>query len=204
MNELDKLQELLTRLPGIGPRQARRFAYFFMNVSQGYIDELVDALGVLRSNKFHCQSCNRIYFRSHTHHDNTRCPTCRDETRDASKLLILAKQADYENVLASGFWDGHFFIVGRTVRLADKTPENSLPIALLRQRLDDFELKEVVMGLPLNPEGEYTGQIIEDSITDLQREHGLSISHLARGLSVGSELEYSDPQTIQAALDNRS
>ena len=204
MNELDKLQELLARLPGIGPRQARRFAYFFMNVSQDYVDQIVDALGVLRSNKFHCQSCNRIYFRTHKHHDASVCPTCLDTTRDASKILLVAKQADYENVLASGFWDGHFFILGRTVRLSDKNPENSLPIALFRQRINDFELKEIVMGLPLNPEGEYTGNIIEDAIADLTKSQSLVISHLARGLSVGSELEYSDPQTIQAALDNRS
>lgn len=204
MSELDKLQELLAKLPGIGPRQARRFAYFLMQVSQDFVDQLIDTLSLLRSNKYHCRHCNRIYFKTNKHSDGERCPTCADPERDPSQLLIVSKQADFENIESAGSWRGYYFIVGRTVRLSDKNPEHLLPITLLRQRLGEFALEEIVMGLPINPEGEYTEQTIEDAVIDLVKDGQIKISHLGRGLSVGSELEYSDPQTITAALENRS
>lgn len=204
MNELDRLQDLLSRFPGIGPRQARRFAYFLMQVPQDYIDQLVDSLSVLRSNKYHCTHCNRIYFKTNKHNQSDKCPTCADPERESGKLLIVAKQADFENIEQAHVWRGQYFILGRTVRLSDKNPENSLPMGLLLQRLQEFDLEEIVFGLPINPEGEYTVDTIEDTIADVVKTAKIKVSHLGRGLSVGSELEYSDPQTISAALENRS
>ena len=203
MRELDTLQQLLTRLPGIGPRQGRRFAYFLMRVSQDYIDELIDSLTTLRKSKSHCPHCNALYFRSNTHHDNTCCPICADETREASRLLIVARQADVETIEQAGSWRGHYFILGRTVRLSDKNPESVLPLALLRQRLTHIETEEIIMGLPVNSEGAYTEQTLEDALQDLTKEDNITISRLGRGLSLGAELEYSDPETVAAALKHR-
>ncbi len=204
MDKLDTLQQLLTKLPGIGPRQARRFAFFFLQINQDYVDQLIDTISQLRSNKYHCSTCNRLFFKSITHFDIHTCPTCFDDSRDNSKILLVAKQADFENIERSGSWDGRYFILGRTVKLSDKNPVESLPVALLLQQLSRFDLDELVIGLPINPEGEYTAETIIDATQDVTKSGQVKISHLARGLSVGSELEYSDPLTIEEALKNRN
>lgn len=203
MDKIDTLQELLTRLPGIGPRQARRFAFFFLQVNQDYIDHFIDIVSKLRSNKYHCRSCNRIYFRTIAHTDSSTCPTCSDTHRDHSRVLLLAKQADFENIDRSGAWAGMYFILGKTLKLADKNPVESLPLPMLMARLEKFDIEELVIGLPINPEGDYTGDVILEAIRDQTKNNQIIVSHLGRGLSIGSELEYSDPLTIEEALKNR-
>ncbi len=204
MSPIDKLQELLARLPGVGPRQARRFVFFLLSTPQDYIHELTQTIDELRSSRHHCMHCNRLYFQEHSYVEKNRCPTCANPKRDASRVLIVAKQADFENIEESRVWNGHYFILGSTVRLRHKNPADRLPLGLLRQRISQFDLQEVVMGLPLNVEGEYTTNVIEDELQVLIKESNIKLSHLARGLSSGSELEYSDPQTIASALNNRS
>jgi recombination protein RecR len=203
MNELDKLQQLLTRLPGVGPRQARRFAFFLMQIQSSYIDELIDSITSLRQLRHHCKSCNRIFFTTNSHHDTTTCSTCIDQSRDSTKLLLVLKQADFEQIEKSAAWDGYYFLINRSIKIADKNPENLLPLEMLRQRITNSQVNEIVFGLPINPEGEYTTEVLETALASIAKEHGITLSHLARGLSSGSELEYSDPQTLESALENR-
>ncbi|MFW0871048.1 MAG: hypothetical protein ACKKL4_01155 [Patescibacteria group bacterium] len=204
MNELDTLQQLLTRLPGIGPRQARRFSFFLMQAPRQYIDELIESITNSRQLRHHCQLCNRIFFINHAHTNTTNCPTCIDSARDASKLLLVLKQADFEQIESASTWDGHYFLINRNVRLADKNPENLLPLDMLKRRITDSQVQEIIFGLPINPEGEYTTEVLETALASIVKEKGITISHLARGLSSGSELEYSDPQTLKSALENRN
>lgn len=203
MNELDKLQQLLTRLPGIGPRQARRFAFFLMQIHSSYIDELVESITTLRQLRCHCQSCNRVFFTTNSHRDTTACQTCSDETRNKEQLLIVLKQADFEQIESSGAWHGYYFLINRSIKIADKNPENLLPLEMLRRRITASHVTEIVFGLPINPEGEYTTEVLETALAPIAKEHNIILSHLARGLSSGSELEYSDPQTLESALENR-
>ena len=204
MNELDKLQQLLTQLPGIGPRQARRFAYFFMQTSNQYVFELSETINQLRSKRHRCSACNRIFFESISHHDTQRCPTCSDPARDTNRLLILLKQADFEQVQASEAWNGQYFVINRNIKLSDKNPEKLLPIEALTERIQSAPIEEVVFGLPVNPEGEYITEVLQKQLQNLAQEKSISFSLLGRGLSSGSELEYSDPQTLKSALQNRS
>lgn len=203
MERLDVLQEQLARLPGIGPRQARRLGFYLLQTSQEQINVLFESINAARETRFHCATCNRLFFLSNTHRDNTVCQTCSDETRDTTAIMLVARQADFEQIERSGVWSGRYFILGKLVRLADKNPLESLPLALFRQQVERFDVEELVIALPINPEGENTSYIVCDYLRGLGTVNNLAISHLARGLSAGSELEYSDPLTIEQAITNR-
>ena len=204
MDRLDSLQEHLSKMPGIGARQARRLAFFLLQSPNAYVDDLVDAMTQARSIRHHCSQCNRLFFLSNSHQSRDECQTCADSSRDGTKLMLVARQADFEQIERSGSWRGYYFILGRLARLADKQPLEKLPMGLLNQRLADFDLQEVVFALPVNPEGEYTAQILEDHMVQNTALASMSRTYLARGLSAGSELEYADESTIAQAVANRA
>ena len=203
MERLDALQEQLSKLPGIGPRQARRLAFYLLQVSNDQIDQLSTAIDRARETRYHCTTCNRLFFLSNSHRDVNRCQTCSDTSRDHTKLMLVARQADFEQIERSGVWNGRYFILGKLVRLSDKSPLERLPIALLSKQLEQFDMAEVVIAFPVNPEGENTSYVISDYVRNNPATKDLTITYLARGLSVGSEIEYSDNETIEQAIENR-
>ncbi len=204
MNSIDKLIKIFSEFPGIGPKQARRFVYFLISRNQSYIDELVQEVTSLRSGVATCFDCKRYFLAKHD--DQNLCSVCSDKTRDTSILMIVSRDIDLENVEKSGTFKGKYFVLGGLVPILDKEPEKRIrlkELLALVSRMSDKGLKEIILGLDANSEAEYTGNILKSSLSNLVEKYNIKISELGRGLSTGTELEYSDPETIKSALNNR-
>ncbi len=203
MNPFEKLTRYFERFPGIGARQARRFVFHILTLEQGDVTELSELIRTLRLHVATCPQC----FRFHSMYNNeTRCVTCMSETRDISKLTIVERDTDIDAIEKSGIYDGLYFVLGGTVPLLNSQDTNKLRGGALKQLVmkRQSELKEIILAFSINPDGENTGRYVEALLKEQIASYGIKVSHLGRGLSTGSELEYADPETIKNALRNRS
>lgn len=205
MNSIDKLIKIFSEFPGIGPKQARRFVYFLINKGDGYIEEFKKEITDLKKDTMSCVDCKK-YFLSKTG-DETLCSICRNKNRDNNKLLLVSRDVDSENIEKTNFYNGKYFILGGVVPILDKNPEQKIrlkELLSLVSRNADKGLKEIILALDANSEGEYTAKIIKQSLSPIIEKYNIKISELGRGLSTGTELEYSDPETLKNALKNRN
>ncbi len=205
MNSIDKLIRIFSEFPGIGPKQARRFVYFLITRHESYIEEFKREITELRNEIETCVDCKR-YFSKGTNNKNI-CSICGDSTRDNSQLMIVSRDIDFENIEKSHFFNGKYFILGGVVPILDKNPEQRVRLKELLNlvgKMSENGLKEIIMGLDANSEGEYTTEIIKNNLSPIVTKYNIKISELGRGLSTGTELEYSDSETIKNALKNRS
>lgn len=198
-NILEKLTDLFTQFPGIGKRQAGRFVYYLLRQEPKAVIDLADTIRSLHDNIAMCKECNRFFVADG--HDT--CTICTDKTRDHSQLMVVAKDVDLENIEQGDTYAGIYFVLGGTIPILEKKPEERIRIANLKDRIADIQPKEIILGLSTHPEGENTRTFIIKEITPLQKKIGFSLTNLGRGLSTGAELEYSDPETIKNALANR-
>lgn len=200
MNSIDTLSEIFARFPGIGPRQAKRFVYYLLSRDKSATDALVKAVENLKNETLQCTECQRFFAKNGD--INNICRTCADTERDASLLMIVPRDADYEALEKSGSFKGYYFVLGGSVPILEKEPEQRIRIKQLEARMkrDKDKIKEVVLAMNANAEGENTAIFIKEKFKDV----GFSFSELGRGLSTGAELEYADPDTLKNALKNRS
>lgn len=204
MNQIDKLTEYFKEFPGIGERQAKRFVYFLLHKNPAYVKDLGDKILDLKNSIHQCPSCFIFFQTSKTE----LCDVCSNSKTDKTSLLIVEKDADYENIKKSRTYSGMYFILGGLVPIVTKdTPNyvrtNELLSHIEKQAKNDG-LKEVVIALSLNPQGEHTDMYIRELLIPLKDKYDFNIVSLGRGLSTGTELEYSDSETIKNALRNRS
>ena len=207
-NIVNRLVETFRRFPGIGPRQARRFVYHLLHEGRGSIDRLVADLRELTSAVAQCESCFRFY--STNGRANHRCDICSDSARDSSLLMIVEKDADLEAVRQSGTYQGHFFVLGGLIPILEKEPKSKVRLreltTIIATRLAQAkpdQLEEVIVALAVNPEGDHTIEWLKQALEEFVNKN-LKLTVLGRGLSTGTELEYSDNDTSKPALENRS
>ena len=205
MNSIDRLIKIFSDFPGIGPKQARRFVYFLITRHSGYIEEFKKEISELRSEIEMCQECKR-YFARHENGTNNICNICSDSHRDISQLMIVGQDVDLENIEKSHSFDGRYFVLGGLIPILDKAPETKIRLKELISfvsRNAEKGLKEIILGLDANSEGEYTAEYLKKALSPLTEKYNIKVDELGRGLSTGAELEYSDPETIKNALRNR-
>lgn len=205
MNTVDKLVEFFREFPGIGPRQAKRFVYYLLSRNNGYLENLAKLIIELRNQIKNCPSCFRFFPIDKNRSD--LCSVCSDNKRDKSSIMIVARDVDFESIEKSHFYSGYYFILGGTVPILEKEPEKKIRVKELlsgiKKRANDG-LKEIVIATSVNPEGENTATFITKLLASTITQFNIKISVLGRGLSTGTELEYSDSDTIKNALKNRS
>jgi recombination protein RecR len=204
MSALDKLIRQFERFPGIGSRQAKRFAFHLLTISHEDAAELGDLIRAVRSSVTLCPSCQRFFSREGS---QEVCAICGNANRDNTKLVVVERDSDIDAIERSGIYDGFYFVLGGTVPLLDTQDVKKLRGAALKRLIEmrgPLGLREVILGFSVNPDGENTSRYIEILLKENIEKYKLRISHLGRGLSTGSELEYADPETIKNALKNRS
>jgi recombination protein RecR len=205
MSNLDKLIRLFEQFPGIGTRQAKRFAFHILTLPESDTRELSALIADLQGSVIECTSCRRFFARNGG--VATECNICSDSTRDRSKLLVVSQDNDITAIERSGVYDGLYFVLGGTLPLLNKNEHNKLRGNGLKhvvtERLEE-ELKEIILGFAVNPDGENTSRFVEKLLEETLGGTTVKIAHLGRGLSTGSELEYADADTIKNALTNRS
>ncbi len=198
MDSTDKLIELFREFPGIGPRQAKRFVYFLLNRNPAYANELAKLVTEVRKTVHTCDSCFR-YFPNGT---NKICVICRDESRDKTALMIVSHDVDFENIERTKVYNGYYFVLGGNVPILEKNPEKRIRqkelLEIVSEKIKNG-LSEIIIALNYNPEGENTLSYLKELLSPFKTK----LSTLGRGLSTGTELEYSDSDTIKNALKNR-
>lgn len=202
MDTLHELSELFRKFPGVGPRQAKRFVHHLLH--RGDEAENLSALALkLRKNVTRCELCRRFFGKENAF---KKCRVCRDESRDKGTLLVVARDIDLEVIEKSGSFRGYYFVLGGTIPILDKQPEERVALKELLARTEQAAeegLKEIVLALSANPEGEHTAETVANALAPLAQKHKLKLSVLGRGLSTGTELEYCDAETLKSALKNR-
>lgn len=201
MDSINKLTELFSKFPGIGPRQAKRFVYFLLTRNSAFLEELARLLLELKKEVSVCESCMR-FFANSTH--TKVCEICRDVNRNNEMLMIVERDADFENIEKSKVYEGKYFILGGKVPILEKNPEQRIRVSELKERVKDENIKEIILALSLNPDGENTEKYVRELLTPSAKKSSVKITMLGRGLSTGIELEYPDSDTLKNAFKNRT
>jgi recombination protein RecR len=204
MNSIEKLIQIFSQFPGIGPRQARRFVYYLLTRANGTLEELSLNIKDLKNDIVMCDDCRRFFESKNS--KVTLCNICSDQARDRSTLMLVQRDMDLESVEKNGGFNGIYFVLGGSVGILEKEPEKRIRVRELKifvEKKIKEGLKEIILGVNWNPEGENTGDYVEKFLKPVTEKNKVKISHLGKGLSMGSELEYTDPETMKNALKNR-
>lgn len=202
METLKRLQQLFKRFPGIGERQAMRFAYFLATADDAYVRDLSETLAALRKNVRRCTRC----FALSENIQNGLCPICNDPTRDKSMVLIVEKDADRDRFIQSRTYSGTYFILGGLAPAIEKDAASHIrldELARLIEKESTEKLKEVILALSATPDGDRTEALVVARIHKIPNTP-VTVSMLGKGLSTGTEIEYSDADTLGNALRSRT
>lgn len=203
---IQRLIDLFTKLPGIGPRQATRFV-FFMLKNRPFIHELNSSLAEVDAKIAFCQLCYRALEKDAGQKDQ-HCQICRDSKRNSLQIAIVEKEADLQNIEKTGSYGGRYHVLDGLIAPLDPNSPKGLHLKELYERIKTLVEKEkhceVILATSTTTEGDMTALYIERILSPLKTLHPeLKISRLGRGLSLGSELEYADEITLKNALTNR-
>jgi recombination protein RecR len=200
---IQKLAGFFQNLPGIGPRQARRFVYSLLDKDHQYLKELSTLILNLKKETTRCVKCQRFFDAD----NNKECPLCRNPNRDQSTLLLVEKDVDLENIEKAGFYNGSYYVLGGLVpALGQKMPKEIRMKQLfekIKKENETKDIQEIVLAFSATTEGENTARYVEKILEPFVQNKRIKISRLGRGLSTGTELEYSDQETIMNAFKNR-
>lgn len=191
--EIERLIQLLAKLPGLGPRSARRAALHLVKKREELMQPLTDALGDAIEKIVVCTTCGNIDTRN-------PCSVCADQTRDASLLVAVENVADLWALERAGVVSGRYHVLGGTLSALDGIGPDDLNIASLISRAHEPEVKEVILALSATVDGQTTAHYI----TDLLRAADVKVTRLAHGVPVGGELDYLDEGTLSAAIRQRT
>lgn len=207
-----QLAKHLEKLPGIGPRQAQRFVYYLLNQNDQFLKEFSSLILSLKNHALRCNNCQRFFDSSPnitetTGKLNNKCPICKNSNRDKTTLLVVEKDIDLENLEKAGFYNGQYYVLGGLVPALGKDLPKEIKMRELFEKVKkealNNNLKEIILGLNATLEGDNTARYIEKILEPIIKKTSIKASRLGRGLSSGTELEYSDRDTIINALKNR-
>ncbi len=197
MNSIDKLAEMFQSFPGIGKRQARRFVYFILHKNKNYIDELIREIENVKKEIHQCQSCYRFYPKD----SFSNCPICREQNK-THQLMIVEKDADLENIHKTNIYEGKYFVLGGHLANHERKRSYARIDELISHiQKNNKDINEVIFGLSMSPEAEHTRLRLLSILRE--KYPNLIFSTLGRGLSSGTELEYSDTETLKYAIQSR-
>jgi len=204
MNTLDSLIRYFEGFPGVGARQAKRFALHVLRMGEADAKELARLVENIKRNVTECPSCHRYF--SNENNKTPTCSICNSSNRNHNRLLVVERDSDIQAIERAGMFDGLYFVLGGTVPLLNAKDNSKLRGGKLKATVEariPEGLEEIILGFSINPDGENTARFVESILEELAQEHEVRISHLGRGLSTGSELEYADAETLKNALQNR-
>ncbi|MDD5318534.1 MAG: toprim domain-containing protein [Candidatus Pacebacteria bacterium] len=203
MDAIRELTERFSQFPGIGPRQAKRFVYYLLTRPNGYLKEFSALVNELKGSITVCPSCFRFFPKRHE--NSSLCDICLDTHRSHEELMIVCKDVDLESIEKSHSFNGKYFVLGGTVPILDKEPNRKIRASELIKTITERkpELKEIILAVNFNPEGEHTSDYVSSLLKPIIANTPIIVSTLGRGLSTGTELEYSDSETLKNALEHR-
>jgi len=190
--EIDTLTELLSKLPALGPRSARRAVLFLLKKKQTHMAPLINALASVMDNVRPCPVCGNM--------DTTEpCSICTDSRRDKTQLCVVADIADLWALERANTFHGLYHVLGGVLSALDGIGPEELNISSLIGKIQSGDVKEIILALPATLDGQTTAHYI----TDIMEKYPVSITALSHGVPVGGELDYLDDGTLQTAFKTR-
>jgi recombination protein RecR len=191
--EIERLIQLLARLPGLGPRSARRAALHLIRKREQLLAPLAEAMQVACERVVTCSTCGNVDTRD-------PCTICCDPRRDASMLVVVESVSDLWALERAAIMRAPYHVLGGTLSPLDGIGPDDLNLASLAARVSEGQFKEVILAVNATVDGQTTAHYI----TDLLGPHGVKVTRLAHGVPVGGELDYLDEGTLAAAMRQRT
>ena len=190
--EIEALTSALSRLPGLGPRSARRAVLWLIKRREGALVQLIEALGAVRANLVECSLCGNV-------DTSDPCGICADPRRDARALCVVEDVADLWALDRARLFTGRYHVLGGRLSALDGVRHEDLTIGKLIDRVAAGGIDEVVLAMNATLEGQTTAHYIAERL----ESHPVRLTQLAHGLPVGGELDYLDEGTLAQALRAR-
>ncbi|MEK7781569.1 MAG: recombination mediator RecR [Verrucomicrobiota bacterium] len=182
----------LSKLPGVGPRSAERIALHLVQAESGVVKHLAEAIITARERIQFCTTCGALT-------EKSPCSICDDARRDGSLVCVVERAVDILSIEKSGTYRGKFHVLGGKISPLDGIEPEDLRITELEKRLTSEPIKEIVIALGTDVEGDATSHYLAKRLMRTE----LKISRIAYGLPAGSGLEYADELTLSRALEGR-
>ena len=190
IKEIENLIKIISKLPGLGPKSAKRIVLKLINNREALIKPLTNALAQVYKNVVRCKNCGSLKS------INVNC-ICLSKKYD--QICVVENIADMWVIQGSGIYKGHYHILGGTLPSLESKKNDGLLVASLINRVKKNSVKEVILATSATVEGQTTAHYIQDSLKDEK----VKISKLAQGLPVGGEIEFLDDGTLFSAFKNR-
>ena len=191
-NAIERLINELARLPGVGPRSARRLALNLLRQKEQRIPHLVQVLTAALNEVKTCGQCGAL-------DDSDPCGICTDSTRDAASICVVEDVADVWAMERARAFRGRYHVLGGTLSAIDQRGPDSLRIEPLIARVQSGEVSELILALSATVAGQTTAHYVAERLQHLP----VKITRLAQGIPMGGELDYLDDGTLSAALSAR-
>ncbi|WP_237154389.1 recombination mediator RecR [Oryzibacter oryziterrae] len=191
--EIEKLIQLLARLPGLGPRSARRAALQLVKRRDQLLAPLTEAMGVVRDRVKVCSCCGNV-------DTSDPCAVCTDPGRDGSTIVVVEDVADLWALERAGAVNARYHVLGGVLSPLNGIGPDDLNIAGLVDRAQDPAVKEIILAVNATVDGQTTAHYVTDRLEGLE----VRITRLAHGVPVGGELDYLDEGTLTAAIRSRT
>ena len=189
---LDKLIDSLCCLPGVGRKSAQRMALYLIDKNRQGASDIAASLSAALSNVQHCQLCRNFS-------DETHCQICKNPKRQDAILCVVETPADVMAIEASASFRGKYFVLLGKLSPIDGIGPDELGLDILRDRLKQEQIEEIILATNPTIEGEITAQYI----ADMAAEYNIKTSRIAQGVPLGGELEYVDSGTLSRAFAGR-
>ncbi len=191
--EIEHLVQLLAKLPGLGPRSARRAALHLIQNKDKLLVPLTRAMEIAEERVTVCSHCGNV-------DTIDPCSICQDTRRDATTIIVVEDVSDLWALERAGALNARYHVLGGTLSALDGVGPDDLSIDKLVQRVAQGEIKEVILAVNATVDGQTTAHFITDQLAS----SGVKISRLAHGVPVGGELDYLDEGTLSAAIRSRT
>ncbi len=192
INEIDELIKLISKLPGLGPKSAKRIVLKLINNREELIKPMAKTLAEVYKNIFRCKVCGSLKS------NLNGCNNCENNNK-YNKICVVENIADQWSIETSSVYQGYFHILGGTISSSNNQNKEDLLINSLVERVNKDNIEEVILATSATVEGQTTAFYIQDSLKNLN----VKISKLAQGLPVGGEIENLDDGTLISAFKNR-
>lgn len=189
---IQRLIDAFNKLPGIGPKGAQRIAFHLLSADEQEAAELADAITEVKAKVRFCDVCGNVC-------ESSPCPVCADPRRDHTVICVVEEPKDVMSIERTREYRGLYHVLGGAINPMANVGPSDLGIAKLLERLKDDTVKEIILALDPNIEGEATTTYLSRLLSPL----GVKVTRLASGLPVGSDLEYADEITLGRALAGR-
>lgn len=189
---MENLVAALGKLPGIGRRSAERIVFYLLKTRKEEVFNLVTAIKAMKENVFFCETC-------HNFSDAKICHICNDPARDRGLICVVEDPKDVISIEKTGSYAGVYHVLLGALSALDGIGPDEIRIADLMRRLKQDKVREVILATNPNTEGETTALYLAKIIKPLH----VKITRIARGIPVGSHIEYTDQATLSRALEGR-